>query len=76
MKATKKWKDPIEEIRWVRAKLAREMEKDPEGFHQRMRENALKAGFQVSDRKPISLKELREKKNKARARKNGGSGKK
>jgi hypothetical protein len=52
------------------------MEKDPEGFHQRMRENALKAGFQVSDRKPISLKELREKKNKARARKNGGSGKK
>jgi hypothetical protein len=76
MKAIKKWKDPIEEIRWVRAKLAKEWAKDPKAFNERITKRALDAGMQVSDLKPISLKELRAKKNKIRSKTNGRSGKK
>ena len=70
MKANKKWKDPIEEVRWVRAKLAKEMEEDPKGFHQKMRENALKSGLRISNLKPISLTDRRERK-KRNQKKNG-----
>lgn len=71
MKTMKQWQeDPIvEEVRRVRAKLSKELEKDPQAFYARIKDRALKAGMQVSDLKPISLKELRERKNKAGSRK-------
>ena len=58
--------DPIvEEVRRVRAKLSKELEKDPQAFHERIKNQALKEGMLVSDLKPISLKELRERRNKS-----------
>ena len=71
MKTIKQWQeDPIvEEVRRVRAKLSKELEKDPQGFHERIKDRALKDGMKVSDLKPISLKELRDRKNKAASRK-------
>ena len=66
MSAIKKLKDPIEEIRLIRAKLAKEWKKDPKAFNERITKRALEAGFKVSNRKPISLKKLMKKNLKKR----------
>ncbi|MBI4405546.1 MAG: hypothetical protein HY537_15395 [Deltaproteobacteria bacterium] len=48
------WKDPIvEEIRCVRKKLDKELERDPKGFMKRIHEKALKAGMKIAELKPV-----------------------
>ena len=67
MKNIKQWKeDPIvEEVH----QLAKQMEKDPRAFRERINARALNAGMQVSELEPVSLKKVRE--NKHKAKKNG-----
>lgn len=44
----KAWKDPIvEEIRKIREELGKEYDKDPTGFIERARQEAIRAGFKL-----------------------------
>ena len=44
----KAWKDPIvEEIRKIREELGKEYNKDPKGFIEMARQDAIRAGFKL-----------------------------